>query len=67
MAEKIITPIQKVMKAKGVKASQLVKTTGIIKGNLSLIVNGKQHNMQLITLKKLCTALKCKSIDILGW
>ncbi len=61
------TSIQKVMEFRGMKARDLVKRTGLLKGNLSLIINGRQPNMHITTLKKLCIALRCKSVDILGW
>ncbi len=65
--EKQMTKIQKVMEFRGLKAKDLVRSTGLLKGNISLIVNGKHTNMHISTLKKLCVALRCKSIDILGW
>lgn len=65
--EKTMTKIQKVMEFRNLKARDLAKRTGLLKGNISLIINGKQTNMHISTLKKLCIALRCKSVDILGW
>jgi DNA-binding Xre family transcriptional regulator len=59
--------IKEVMKFRGVRVRDLEKSTGILKGNLSMIVNGRQKEITTTTLRKLCIALRCKSSDILGW
>lgn len=64
---KRVTNIMKIMKKKNIKSIDLAKQTGLLKSNISRITSGRQTNYHVSTLQKLCKALKCKSIDILGW
>ena len=48
-------------------AVQIQKETGIHATTVSRIINGKQQNLGLETLDKLCTVLDCKIQDLITY
>ena len=52
---------------KNISAVQIQKETGIHATTVSRIINGKQQNLGLETLDKLCTVLDCKIQDLITY
>lgn len=50
---------------KNISAVQIQRETGIHATTVSRIINGKQCNLSLDTLDKLCTVLDCKIQDLI--
>ena len=59
--------LRELMWEKNISAVQIQKETGIHATTVSRIINGKQQNLGLETLDKLCTVLDCKIQDLITY
>ena len=59
--------LRELMGEKNISAVQIQKETGIHATTVSRIINGKQQNLGLETLDKLCTVLDCKIQDLITY
>ena len=57
--------LRELMWEKNISAVQIQRETGIHATTISRIINGKQSNLGLETLDKLCTVLDCKIQDLI--
>lgn len=57
--------LRELMWEKNISAVQIQRETGIHATTVSRIINGKQCNLSLDTLDKLCTVLDCKIQDLI--
>ena len=59
--------LRELMWEKNISAVQIQKEIGIHATTVSRIINGKQQNLGLETLDKLCTVLDCKIQDLITY
>lgn len=59
--------LRELMWEKNISAVQIQRETGIHATTISRIINGKQLNLGLETLDKLCTVLDCKIQDLITY
>jgi DNA-binding Xre family transcriptional regulator len=64
---KQLQKVKAMLRKKDIKAAMIAEKSGLMKPEISRILNGKKKNIQLTTLKKICDAIGCTSYEFLGW